>query len=223
MRTIAYIDGYNLYYGLIKRTNYKWLDLHSLFSDQILRSQSPESRLELVKYFTADIKSKFASRGSEAFEAQQKYHRALESPHTSPVKIIKGQYTATRDTPMAYQEPPNKTVRVDAWKLEEKQTDVSMAIEMYRDAAKGIVDHIVVCSNDSDLGPALEAIRADFPHISIGMVSPLFQGNDRYTSKTLSQYSHWTRRHIREDELKASTFPNRVPTRRKPVDKPDHW
>ena len=26
MRTIAYIDGFNLYYGLLKGTPYKWLD-----------------------------------------------------------------------------------------------------------------------------------------------------------------------------------------------------
>ena len=26
-KTIVYIDGYNLYYGLLKGTSYKWLDL----------------------------------------------------------------------------------------------------------------------------------------------------------------------------------------------------
>ena len=28
-RVIAYIDGYNLYYGLLKGTPHKWLDLVS--------------------------------------------------------------------------------------------------------------------------------------------------------------------------------------------------
>jgi len=28
MKTTIYIDGYNLYYGLVKNTQYKWLDFH---------------------------------------------------------------------------------------------------------------------------------------------------------------------------------------------------
>ena len=35
-RAIAYIDGYNLYYGLLKDTPYKWLDLHK-FSRSLIR------------------------------------------------------------------------------------------------------------------------------------------------------------------------------------------
>ncbi|HHT9772358.1 TPA: NYN domain-containing protein, partial [Legionella pneumophila] len=30
-RTTIYIDGFNLYYGCLKRTSYKWLDLKALF------------------------------------------------------------------------------------------------------------------------------------------------------------------------------------------------
>jgi len=30
LRTRAYIDGYNLYYGCLKHTAHKWLDLHAL-------------------------------------------------------------------------------------------------------------------------------------------------------------------------------------------------
>jgi hypothetical protein len=40
MKTTIYIDGYNLYYGLIKNTKYKWLDLQGLFS-QIAKIQTP--------------------------------------------------------------------------------------------------------------------------------------------------------------------------------------
>ena len=34
-KTIVYIDGYNLYYGLLKGTAYKWLDLLA-FARQLL-------------------------------------------------------------------------------------------------------------------------------------------------------------------------------------------
>ena len=45
MRTYVYIDGFNLYYGALKGTAHKWLDINALFRN-ILRPenfhQSPE-------------------------------------------------------------------------------------------------------------------------------------------------------------------------------------
>ena len=38
LRTRVYIDGYNLYYGCLKDTQYKWLNLHHLFEQHILPS-----------------------------------------------------------------------------------------------------------------------------------------------------------------------------------------
>ena len=35
-KTIVYIDGYNLYYGLLKGTAYKWLDLLALRDSSFL-------------------------------------------------------------------------------------------------------------------------------------------------------------------------------------------
>ncbi len=31
MRTIIYVDGFNLYHGALKRSSSKWLDLRALF------------------------------------------------------------------------------------------------------------------------------------------------------------------------------------------------
>ena len=38
MRTRVYIDGYNLYYGCLKGTAFKWLDLLALFERHVLPS-----------------------------------------------------------------------------------------------------------------------------------------------------------------------------------------
>jgi hypothetical protein len=43
-KTIVYIDGFNLYYGLLRRSPYKWLDLVSLFADHVLLA-----RIQLMK------------------------------------------------------------------------------------------------------------------------------------------------------------------------------
>ena len=32
MRTYVYVDGFNLYYGALKGSHYKWLDLKALFT-----------------------------------------------------------------------------------------------------------------------------------------------------------------------------------------------
>ena len=52
-RTIVYIDGYNLYYGLLKGTKSKWLDLMT-FVKALLRS---DHEIVAVKYFTARSRS----------------------------------------------------------------------------------------------------------------------------------------------------------------------
>lgn len=49
MRTIVYVDGFNLYYGAVKNTPYRWLDLKALFG----RLLEPRNRIIAVKYYTA--------------------------------------------------------------------------------------------------------------------------------------------------------------------------
>ena len=45
MRTIVYIDGYNLYYSILRQSRYKWLDMVKLFSAHILHAQDPKETL----------------------------------------------------------------------------------------------------------------------------------------------------------------------------------
>lgn len=51
MRTFVYVDGFNLYYGALKGSSWKWLDLVALF-DNMLQSHH---RIVTVKYFTARV------------------------------------------------------------------------------------------------------------------------------------------------------------------------
>lgn len=48
MRTIVYVDGFNLYYGALKRSADKWLDLTAYF-----RAIQPTADLKVVRYFSA--------------------------------------------------------------------------------------------------------------------------------------------------------------------------
>lgn len=60
MRTIAYVDGYNLYYGCLKGSPHLWLDVDRPVRG-ILHVQDPMSEVQRVKYFTAYIKARFAA------------------------------------------------------------------------------------------------------------------------------------------------------------------
>jgi hypothetical protein len=77
VRTAFFVDGYNLYYGLLRGSPHKWLDLSALL-DSILRVQEPSASLDSVHYFTALI-SKLATRGQLSNDAQHRYIRALQA------------------------------------------------------------------------------------------------------------------------------------------------
>ncbi len=51
MRTYIYIDGFNLYYGSLKATSYKWLDLKALFS----RILDLNHTIQAIKLYTAKV------------------------------------------------------------------------------------------------------------------------------------------------------------------------
>lgn len=133
MDTIAYVDGYNLFYGRLRNTKYKWLDIFKLLNT-IIEIQDPKSNLVKVKYFSAIIKQNFASHGAQSVQAQLAYHRALQHLYGDQIEIILGYHTVEKGTPPKYQKPINKNERVEIWEFEEKQTDVNLALHLYKDS-----------------------------------------------------------------------------------------
>jgi uncharacterized LabA/DUF88 family protein len=124
--------------------------------------------------------------------------------------------------------PYDRNRRVRVWKLEEKQTDVNLALSMYRDAASGEYQQQVVVSNDSDVEPVLKSIRADFPGIRLGVVTPRppptpGQPTGRAVSSSLSAQADWTRAYLLDADLERAHLPPRVHTGKKPINKPPHW
>ena len=109
--------------------------------------------------------------------------------------------------------------------MEEKQTDVSLALHMYRDAACLACDLLVLCSNDSDLEPALRMIRRDFPDVRIGLVLPItpVRGGARRAG-SLEAHAHWTRGGIPTEALAVSQLPDKLlDSRKRSSKKPEQW
>ena len=74
--TAVYVDGYNLYYGRIRNTRFKWIDVVRLF-EVLLHDQNPTNELAHVHYFTAMALGRFATHGGASVAAQTCYLRAM--------------------------------------------------------------------------------------------------------------------------------------------------
>jgi uncharacterized LabA/DUF88 family protein len=224
MRTIVYVDGFNFYYGRLKSTPFKWLDLYKLFNKHLIHTVVPESELLVVKFFTADIKANFSRLGKVSETAQKIYHNALlASPGST--EIIKGYYSTERSKPPLYKNPPNKDNAVEVWKLEEKQTDVKMALSIYHDVVSKACDQIVICTNDTDLVPALELIKDHYSNVKIGAIIPTQKNSNRSANRSIIEFSDWSRKYITDAELRSCQLPNVIPkpNRRGVYKKPEHW
>lgn len=225
------MDGYNLYYGRLRGTSFKWLDLVALF-ERILANRDQNEQLVKVNLFTAHALARFATHGQLSVEAQSSYHRALMALHGERMQIVNGIHTmdsgGTLLPAFVAGQPYDRTVRTRVWKIEEKQTDVNLALTMYRDACKGLFDRVVLVSNDSDAAPALKALKEDFPGVMRGVVIPVRPpaagvAQHRRVSGSLAEFADWTVSHLSDDLLEASQLPLHVPTKKKPIRKPGHW
>ena len=192
----VYIDGYNLYYGRIRGTSHKWLNVVAL-ADRLLHDQDPQSKVEVVRYFSAPCKASFATHGAASTQAQQAYHRALQARHISRFDLQLGTHSVDENGTLmpAFEigKPFDRSHRVRVWKLEEKQTDVNLALAMYRDASSGHFQQLVVFSNDSDAEPALKAVRADFAELTVGVVTPAIHRMEEGGTGTHSRHCPCTR------------------------------
>jgi len=74
MKTIVYVDGFNLYYGSLRGTPCKWLNLQRL-GELLL----PQNGIIAIKYFTAKVSAR--PHDPDQPIRQQTYLRAL---HTLP-------------------------------------------------------------------------------------------------------------------------------------------
>lgn len=231
IRTAVFVDGYNLYYGRLRGSSYKWLDLVE-FSNQLLASRTQNEILTRVCLCTAHAAGTFATHGTNSVESQASYHRALQARHGEKIEIVYGEHSWDRGgTSMPIFEAAvgfdrSKTTRV--WKIEEKQTDVNLALAMYRACAKGLCDRLIVMSNDRDIAPALSAIKTDFPHIVCGIVFPLKpqlnSDSSRRKSGSLEQLADWKIDAISDDMLALAQMPVKVPVvAKKTIVKPAYW
>lgn len=227
LKTIVYVDGYNLYYSALTKSPYKWLDIARLFADHIIRPVEPSTQITKIKFFTAPILGRMAS-DAKSPERQSHYHNALRASYPDLIEIITGYHSRLESTGVLVSPIPSapEIEKVKIWKMEEKQTDVNIGLHMYRDAVRGECEQSVLCSNDSDLELAIRLLKEDFPHIKRGLIFPSPDPTRaRAKSARLERHANWTRSYIRPEELACCQLPRHVINKKKSrkISCPDAW
>lgn len=208
MRTYVYVDGYNLYYGCLKGTPYKWLNIHRLC--QILL---PPNDILAIKYFTAKVSG--PPHEPDQPNRQQTYFRALRT--VPEVSIHLGHFlTHTINMPDAADWAAGRYTPRRVVKTEEKGSDVNIATHLLVDAFDDAFDVAVIISNDSDLKEPISVVRERF-HKGVGILNP-----HRKASRALQPLAHFMKK-IRPAVLEKSQFPDDMQDAKGLFHKPRRW
>jgi uncharacterized LabA/DUF88 family protein len=157
----VYVDGFNLYYGCLRGTPYKWLDL-----DALARRLFPRDSIHRIRYFTALVTARPGN--PQAPTRQQTYLRALGTvPHLS---THLGHFL-THPVRMPLANPRGGATSVEVMKTEEKGSDVNLAAYLLLDAFRRDCETAAVISNDSDLKEPIALVQSELG-IPVGVVNP---------------------------------------------------
>lgn len=202
-RTCVYIDGFNLYYGALRGTSFRWLDL-----DAFCRLLLPKNDVRRIKYFTARVVPRPGKPDTAV--RQQTYLRALA---TLPgVQVYLGHYLShARRMPLAapgggvLRDANGRVLFANVLREEEKGSDVNLAAHLMHDAHRGEFDVAVVITNDSDLATPIELVRRDLG-LPVGVVNPHAMSPGSRQSKQLARAASFLKE-VRQGGLRKCQFP----------------
>jgi len=155
-RVVFFVDGFNLYHSLDcipSYHKYKWLNLDKLARCFV----TSRDNVEKVFYFTT-----YSTWDSVKLVKHQLYVRALQF---KDVEVVFGAFR--------YVDKICRICHKQYKTFEEKQTDVNIAIKLFQTAVQGFWDTAIIISGDSDLIPAIRAVKSTFPVKRIGLVIPI--------------------------------------------------
>ena len=215
MRAITYIDGFNLFYGCLKKSSYKWLNLEAL-----IKNISPEYYSILsIKYFTARISP--LSEDWDVPTRQALYLRALKTRKS--IQIYEGHFlTHIVHMPLVTGGHSKKNFRqhkmktVPVLKREEKGSDVNLACHLLMDAVEDQYDCAIIVSNDSDLFTPMEMVKEKY-NKKLRLISP-----HKRKSAKLCQIANYITG-IKKADLQNNQFPEKLKDERGEFKKPSSW
>jgi uncharacterized LabA/DUF88 family protein len=206
--SVVYVDGFNLYYGAVKGTPYKWLDISKMV--QLLL---PKNQILKIKYFTALVGPRPNNPGQPL--RQQLYLRALQT--IPSLEIIFGHFLTHVVSMPEANCPPGQQRYVQVFKTEEKGSDVNIATHLLFDAYKGLYDKAILISNDSDLIEPIKIVTSEFQK-GVIVLNP----SPNRPSQELAKYAVFVKP-IRQGVLVSSQFTQTLQDHNGAFSKPPGW
>lgn len=198
-RVSVFVDGFNLYHGLHDNTGRKhlWLDLQALTTSLL----KPDQRLVGVNFFTARVRNHPAGAARQA-----QYIGALKA---TGVRVVEGRFQEKTVTCRGCQ---------NSWRsYEEKESDVNLCVALMEGARQHQFDVGLVMSGDSDMVPAVRAVRAMNSSIRLIAVFP-----PRRFSAELKGAVHASF-HLGDAKVRQAQLPNTVTGSDGSYSRPSYW
>ena len=209
MKTYVYVDGFNLYYGALKDSPYRWLNI-----EELCKLLLPDNDVQKIKYFTARVKDRDSNPGQAA--RQEVYLRALRTLPT--IEITYGRFSSHWVSMYSRESTPKRPKYAEVLKTEEKGSDVNIATDMMDDGCQGLYDIAVLVTNDSDLERPVHKIHERY-NATVGIINPNLE---RHASKALARPASFVKP-LRKWHLEKCQFPNVIRIGEKRISKPHAW
>ena len=181
MKCIFLIDGFNFYHSITNKRHklpkkVRWFDYRKYCSKFI----EQDDTIQDIYYFTAEA----FFRNEESLNRHRLFIDACEA---NKIKVIKGQFK------LKTSQCPECKKYIEHH--EEKRTDVNIALYAYRLALKANEEtKIFLITGDTDLVPALKAIKEDASNIITGVIAPFNRNNQEIANE--AQISKITKKEL---------------------------
>lgn len=203
-RVMVYIDGMNLYYGILATgvSRYLWVDIRALALSLMRRGQD----LVGVKYYV----SRFASDGQvQGLAICQRVH-SLALKSLKGVEIFEGKFQGKKGL--------CRKCGNEWQSYEEKMTDVNIAVGMVCDAEDDLYDVAILISGDGDLTGPVRTVLSRHPGKLVVVALP---PNRRSASLQRAASAHVD---IGRSRLRNSQLPDRLHSADGyPLRRPPEW
>ncbi len=195
-RIMFLVDGFNLYHALDyspsdknprRYKKYLWLSLAKLAQSYVTKTDT----IEGVFYFTT-----LAMWDTGKVARHKLFIKANE---VEGVEVVYGEFKRKeKRCPKCHQ---------NFWTVEEKQTDVNIALKLFQLAVQDRYDKAIIISGDTDLLPSVKAVQTTFPGKQIGVVLPIGRASEDFKKNADFNFK------MKEHQLQNSRFPDTITLR----------
>jgi hypothetical protein len=192
-RLYFFVDGLNLWHALDyledakdhgRYHKFKWLNLAKLASCYVSHSDT----ISGVEYFTTLITWDAAKLA--------RHKLFIKAQENEGVLVTYGEFKR--------KDVRCKLCRKTFHTVEEKQTDVNIALRLYELAVQDAYERAIIVSGDTDLLPAMKIVQKAYPGKQIGVVIPIGKRSEDF--KNQADFHH----RMKEQHLLTSCFDDSV-------------